>query len=173
MKFEVKNPDKLIKKLQQLNKVITEAIFISCKEKVTISGMNQEQTILLTLDINKSFLKAFKPDKAKGYIINITHLLSALNKLTNGFMLEFKGQTLTIKPKGKRNNVVKIPALPVATKYKSPKLKFKAEYQLTNLKSLFGDLTIKASVVYPIFLESAKDKYFKLSCFLAPKPNLP
>ena len=169
MKFEIKEPDKFIKKLQQLNEVITEAIITSCKEKVIISGMNQKNTILLTLDINKSFLKTFKPDTAKGYIINITHLLSALNKLTNGFMLEFKEQTLTIKSKGKRNNIVTIPVLPVATKYKSPKLKFKAEYQLTNLKSLFGDLTIKAAKVYPILLENNKDKYFKLSCVLAPK----
>ena len=169
MNFEFKEPDKFIKKLQQLNEIITKAIFTSCKEKVTISGMNPEQTILLTLDIHKSSLKAFKPDKSKGYIINLSTLLSVLKKLTNGFMLEFKGQTLTIKPKRMNKNIVTIPALPVATKYKSPKLKFKAEYQLTDLKTLFDDLTIKASKVYPILLEYKKDKYFKLSCLLAPK----
>ena len=169
MKFEFKKPERFVKKLQQLNEVVTEAIFTSCKEKVTISGMNQKNNILLTLDIYKSSLNGFKPDKAKGYIINLTHLLSVLKKLTNGFMLEFKEETLTIKPKGNRNNIVTIPALPVTSKYKCPKLNFKAEYQLTDLKPLFDDLTIKTSKVYPILLENEKDKYFKLSCLLAPK----
>ena len=81
MKFEVKKAENLIKKLQQLNEVITKAIFTSCKEKVTLSGMNPEQTILLILDIYKSSLNGFKQDKAKGYIINLNHLLSVLKKL--------------------------------------------------------------------------------------------
>ena len=101
MKFGVKNSKEFSAKVRQLNKFLNEVTVASYKNRVSISGMNPQNTILLELELNKSFLKGYKAQIGKSYIINLNNLSTVFkrlkNQLNNNLMLDFKGKNLTIK----------------------------------------------------------------------------
>ena len=164
MKFEIKNPALFIAKIEQISKFLSHAMVSFYKGKISISGMNSDSILLVSLELSEAALAGYKFARTVDYAFNVSAFLNAI-KDAKSLKFEFKAGSLTITTD---TGKAIIPTIKFEHSEEQNELDFDSSFDITSYLPLFNECRIKAKAVFPVQLEGNVGEGMVLKLVVAP-----
>lgn len=164
MRLEIKNPALFITKLEQISKFLSYAMVSFYKDKISVSGMNSDNILLVSLELNEEALAGYKFAKTADYAFNISAFLNAVNDATS-LKFEFKAGKLTITTD---TGKAIIPTIKLEHSEEQNELEFDTSFDISHYLPLFNECMIKAKGIFPIQLEGRIGEGMRMKVVVSP-----